>query len=224
MASTFTPNKNIEKPGYNDYIDDWNTPVNADWDIIDKAFGGTHTVSLTNANVTLNQTQCQNVRILLTGVLSGNVTINFPASVSGFWIVDNATTGSFTVTLSSAGGGPLSVLAVQNANTFIFSDGSDVYLGDNAPITAGTGISVSGTTVALQTPVTAANGGTGQTTYSNGQLLIGNAAGGLTKANLTAGSNITITNSDGSITIAASSGGGGGPGNAFAVSYIMAGI
>ncbi len=223
MVSTYTPNKNLEKPGYNDYIDDWNTPVNADWDIIDKAFGGTHTVSLTNVNVTLNQTQCQNVRILLTGTLSGNVTVNFPASVSGFWIVDNTTTGAFTVTLSSAGAGPYSVTAVQNANTFIFSDGTSVYLAVNAPIIAGTGISISGTTVALQTPVTAANGGTGQTTYSNGQLLIGNASGGLTKANLTAGSNVTITNGDGAITIAAS-GGGSGPGNAFAVSYLIAGI
>ena len=49
------------------------------------------------------------------------------------------------------------------------------------------------------------DGGTGQTTYSSGQLLIGNAAGGLTKASLTAGSNITITPGDGSITIAAAS-------------------
>jgi hypothetical protein len=224
MASTFTPNKNLEKPGYNDYIDDWNTPVNSDWDIIDKAFGGTHTVSLTNVNVTLTQTQCQNVRILLNGTLSGNVTIYFPTGVSGFWIVDNSTTGSFTVTLASNGGGLLTVLAVQNANTFIWSDGTDVYLADNAPITAGTGITVAGATVALQTPVTAANGGTGQTTYTNGQLLVGNASGGLTKATLTAGSNITITNGDGSITIASSGGGGGGPGNAFAVSYIMAGV
>jgi hypothetical protein len=52
-------------------------------------------------------------------------------------------------------------------------------------------------------------GGTGQTSYTNGQLLIGNASGGLTKATLTAGSNVTITNGDGAITIAATGGGGG---------------
>lgn len=51
-----------------------------------------------------------------------------------------------------------------------------------------------------------ANGGTGETTYTDGQVLIGNTAGGLTKATLTAGSNVTITNGDGSITIASSSG------------------
>ena len=50
-----------------------------------------------------------------------------------------------------------------------------------------------------------AKGGTGQTSYTNGQLLIGNTTGNtLTKATLTAGSNVTITNGTGSITIAAS--------------------
>lgn len=50
-----------------------------------------------------------------------------------------------------------------------------------------------------------ANGGTGQTSYTNGQLLIGNSTGGiLNKAALTAGSNINITNGPGSITITGS--------------------
>jgi len=61
----------------------------------------------------------------------------------------------------------------------------------------------------LGSPITEANGGTGESTYSNGQLLIGNASGGLTKATLTAGTNVTITNGNGAITIAASGGGGG---------------
>ncbi len=45
------------------------------------------------------------------------------------------------------------------------------------------------------------NGGTGQTTYADGELLIGNSSNTLTKANLTAGSGIDITNGDGSITV-----------------------
>jgi hypothetical protein len=59
-----------------------------------------------------------------------------------------------------------------------------------------------------------ARGGTGQSAYTDGQLLIGNTAtGGLAKASLTAGTNITITPGNGSITIAAA-GGGGTPGGA----------
>ena len=52
------------------------------------------------------------------------------------------------------------------------------------------------------------NGGTGQTTYTNGQLLIGNTTGNtLTKATLTAGTGISITNGSGAITIAAAASG-----------------
>ena len=48
------------------------------------------------------------------------------------------------------------------------------------------------------------DGGTGQTSYTNGQLLIGNTTGNtLAKGTLTAGSNVSITNGSGSITIAA---------------------
>lgn len=55
------------------------------------------------------------------------------------------------------------------------------------------------------------HGGTGQTTYTDGQLLIGNTTGNtLTKATLTAGSGVTITNGHGSITIAATAAGPGG--------------
>lgn len=54
-----------------------------------------------------------------------------------------------------------------------------------------------------------ANGGTGQTSYTNGQLLIGNTTGNtLARSTLTAGTGIIITNGAGSITIATA----GGPG------------
>jgi hypothetical protein len=56
-------------------------------------------------------------------------------------------------------------------------------------------------------PVSA--GGTGQTSYTDGQLLIGNTTGNtLSKATLTAGSGVTITNGAGAITINATGSGG----------------
>jgi hypothetical protein len=62
------------------------------------------------------------------------------------------------------------------------------------------------TNVSLSTGVTGtlpvANGGSGQTSYTDGQLLIGNTTGNtLTKSTLTAGTGISVTNGSGSITI-----------------------
>jgi hypothetical protein len=53
-----------------------------------------------------------------------------------------------------------------------------------------------------------ARGGTGQSTYTDGQLLIGRTSdNGLAKATLTAGTGISITNGSGAITIAATNSG-----------------
>ncbi len=65
-------------------------------------------------------------------------------------------------------------------------------------------------------------GGTGQTTYADGELLIGNSAtGSLAKTTLTAGSNITITNGNGTITIASTGGGSGSATQAQAYAWFI---
>ena len=85
--------------------------------------------------------------------------------------------------------------------------------GDAVTITAtGTGLSfdaAAGETVTLSGTLDVDHGGTGQTSYTDGQLLIGNTTGTtLAKGTLTAGTGIGIVNGGGSITISNSSPGG----------------
>ena len=76
-------------------------------------------------------------------------------------------------------------------------------LGSGVVSSSLTSVGTIGTGAWQGTVIGALYGGTGQTTYTNGQLLIGNTTGNtLTKATLTAGSNISITNGNGSISIA----------------------
>jgi hypothetical protein len=106
---------------------------------------------------------------------------------------------------TSDAGGTIGVTAITWAQFSGAGSGvSSITFGSTGltPATATTGaVTVAGT-------LAVASGGTGQTTYTNGQLLIGNTTGNtLTKATLTAGSGITITNGTGTITIASSGGG-----------------
>lgn len=74
-------------------------------------------------------------------------------------------------------------------------------LGSGVTSSSLTSVGTIGTGVWNGTTIGTGYGGTGQTSYTDGQLLIGNTAGGLTKATLTAGTGVTITNGNGSITI-----------------------
>jgi len=104
-------------------------------------------------------------------------------------------------------------------NTLGYGAGISVTNGSGTVVLANTGVlSFSGGATGL-TPATATTGavtlsgllnvvtgGTGQSSYTNGQLLIGNTTGNtLGKATLTAGSGIAITNGPASITIAQTS-------------------
>ena len=208
---TYTPNKNLIKPAYNEFVDSWNTPVNTDWDIIDKAFAGEFIVSTTGGTTTLTQDNCQNVYIKVSGALTSNATIRFPAGVRGFYIVDNITTGaSFTVALSSAGGSPgLSALAVRNACTFIYSDGSNVILADNANLTATAPLNITGSTLSLTAPVPVNFGGTGAVSLTANSVILGNGTSTvLGVAPGTAGNVLTSNGTTWTSSPAAGSGGG----------------
>jgi hypothetical protein len=154
-------------------------------------------------------------------VTSVNATVPAFLSVTGGPIT---TTGTLAISYSGtalpiANGGTgattqqaaINALAgsVQNSR-FLAGNGTNVTMRSIAVVdvptlnqdTTGTAANVTGT-------VAVANGGTAVTAApTNGQLLIGNGTG-YTLSALTAGSNITITNASGAITIAATGGGSG---------------
>jgi len=139
MVSSYTPNKRIEKPANGDYNNTWSTPVNSDWDIIDRAFGGTTTLNAVAASgtVALTVNQYQAPIVAITGALTANVNYQLPAGVGGFWFVFNNTSGSFSILFSSAGGGSTITLA-QGRTTAVICDGTNVGLADTSvPSAAG---------------------------------------------------------------------------------------
>jgi hypothetical protein len=143
MASSFTTNKDIEKPGNGDYVDTWNVPVNGDMTVIDYVLGSSISFNATTGSQTLG-TYDHTTKVLstysyvpmfinITGAISANVTYTIPTAVGGQWIVYNsttdATTGPWTITFASGGGGT-SVVVPRLTRMVIVSNGTNISILD----------------------------------------------------------------------------------------------
>lgn len=190
MVSTYTANKRIEQPGFNDYVDTWDVPINNDWAIVDLALGGSVSINTTglSGNITLVAAEYQPLKIVLTGAPAAAIRYRVPSGVGGIWVVRNDTTGGMDVSVSSvAGGSPVDIPAGQN--TLVTCDGtaSGMILAINtSPVAAGSNTQVqynSGGALAGSSGFTY-NSGTTTLTVPNlsitGNTVIGNAAGDTT--------------------------------------------
>jgi hypothetical protein len=118
------------------------------------------------------------------------------------------TTNQFSITNIGTAGtyGSASVVPVLTTN----AQGQVTAVTNTTIAISGSAVSgnISGSAGNVTGVVAVLNGGTGQTSYTDGQLLIGNSTGNtLTKSTLTAGTGISITNGAGSITINATNAG-----------------
>tara|TARA_R100001510_G_scaffold3301_1_gene2618 strand:+ start:119 stop:907 length:789 start_codon:yes stop_codon:yes gene_type:complete len=126
MASTFTTNSGIEKPGSGEQAGAWGTTVNTNFDIIDRVLNGVVTLSLTGTTTTLTTTDGAlsdgHYKVLvLSGSPSGTNTITVtPNDQSKLYLVNNTTSQSVVFTQGS--GGNVTILA--GASAWIYGDGA----------------------------------------------------------------------------------------------------
>lgn len=126
-----TTNKDLNQPALNSTNLD--VPLNANFGYIDAALGGNTTKSVTGVGTTpvvLTTAEYQNMILTFTGTLTANVNYRIPSGVGGQWIVRNGTTGSFTLTISSGGGGTTFVAPQGFART-VYSDGTNIRAADD---------------------------------------------------------------------------------------------
>jgi hypothetical protein len=94
---------------------------------------------MTNANVTLTPLQYGCSVIVITGTLTANVNLIFPAIVAK-WVVINSTTGAYTITAKTAAGTGVAV----SGKSPIVGDGTNIY--STAPAAAVSNLFTGGTT------------------------------------------------------------------------------
>jgi hypothetical protein len=194
MASTYSTNLKIELMALGDQAGTWGTTTNTNiGTALEQAIVGYGnpvfiadadlTITLTNSNTSQTARNFA-LNVTSSGSLTATRNLIVPTLEKSYLIRNNTTGSQSIVVKTSAGTG---VTVPNGTYLLVYVDGTNV-----VPQIS-------------QLPVL--YGGTGQTTYTNGQLLIGNTTGStLTKATLTAGTGITITNGSGAITIAGNTG------------------
>ncbi len=135
-------------------------------DILDRNLGGYDSVALASSNVTLTATQSQNLILRFTGTLTANVIVT--TKCIGMTLLENNTTGSFTVTFKNDVNAT-GVVIPQSQKCIVASDATTgcriiartydigTIASQNANNVAITGGTISG----LSAPLALADGGTG---------------------------------------------------------------
>tara|TARA_B100000949_G_scaffold16460_1_gene12713 strand:+ start:2200 stop:3660 length:1461 start_codon:yes stop_codon:yes gene_type:complete len=215
----------------------WAAPGHATGTVTSVAISGTDGIDVdsgspitTSGTITLGLSGIANSALTNSSVSYGGVSVSLGGTdaTPAFDLAD-ATNYEGDAVLSTGETGTAKFLRVDGDNssswqvppdtntTYTAGDGLDLSVGNefSADLKTNGGIVIESTELALDIGASSItgtlavdDGGTGQTSYTNGQLLIGNTTGNtLAKATLTAGTNITITEGAGSITIAAAAGG-----------------
>src|ERR1700694_1424104 len=129
MASTFTPNIQLEIPARGDQVGVWDSPVRSDLTLVDLVVGGITTIGLNNSNVVLSAAQFQSAAITFNSTLTGSVTITFPTSFTKPYRIRNQCTGSsaFTITMQTTAAGGQAICAPPGESIECANDGTNLY-------------------------------------------------------------------------------------------------
>lgn len=147
MADTQTPNLLLTNQTEGGNTNTWGQIADANFEEIDDKFGDVTAISTTGGTTTLTDAQEIVNAIVLTGTLVSNVTVVFSGR-GGSWVIQNNTTGSYTVTCKKTG--QTGVTVDQGGSTIVFFNGTDIdYAVESAAATAEVTVASGSTTDVL---------------------------------------------------------------------------
>ena len=95
------------------------------------AFEGSQAITVTTADVTVTQLQSGYPVLIISGALTAARSLILPTIV-GEWIIQNNTTGAFSLTAKTAAGTGVSL--TQSQSTYVYGDGTNILFADSSKV------------------------------------------------------------------------------------------
>ena len=208
MASTYTP-LGIEIMATGENAGTWGTKTNVNLNILEQITGGYLEVSIAGGVQTTELDvddgaltgKAQNRIIKFTGTITGNQTVTLPVLMENFYIIENATTGAYTVELKAVSGSGATVTwaTTDKGWKIVYADGVATNTGiyDTGFSTAAGDVTLTGTQTLTNKTLTAPKIGTSILDTNGNELALltatGSAVNEFTLANAASGAGPTLS-------------------------------
>ena len=133
MASTYSTDLKLELMVTGENAGTWGTKTNSNLNLLQQAIAGFQAVSIaggaqTTALVMSNAeiSTARNAVVKLTGTITGNQIVTIPNGIEKTYIIENGTTGAFTVEFKTASGTGPTFSTTDKGIKIVYSDGTNV--------------------------------------------------------------------------------------------------
>ena len=130
MASTFSTDLKLELMATGENSGTWGTKTNTNLDLVQQAIAGFESIALTSTNTTLVMTDAtisnaRNAVLKFTGTITANCTVFVASGIEKTYILENGTTGAFTLALNQVGGTSAIFGATDKTTKLVYLDGTN---------------------------------------------------------------------------------------------------
>jgi hypothetical protein len=133
MASSFSTDLKLELMVTGENAGTWGTKTNTNLELLQQAIagyqdvsiaGGAQTTALAMTNATLSN--ARNLVVKLSGTITGNQIVTIPDGIEKTYIIENGTSGAFTVEFKTVSGTGPTFSTVDKGIKFVYSNGTNV--------------------------------------------------------------------------------------------------
>ena len=130
MASSFSTDLKLELMATGENSGTWGDKTNSNLNLLQQAIAGFQSIAITSTNTTLAMTDAtisdaRNAVLKFTGTITANCTVFVASGIEKTYILENGTSGAFTLALNQVGGASVIFGANDKTTKIVYLDGTN---------------------------------------------------------------------------------------------------